>query len=425
MISSRKFIWFGELGSFSLALVILFYLNIRIDGGIRILHLIVFGFAALLCFLERCWTLYRTSHDDTLVPTTKKGFETTSVSKPQRNVTIDWIRLIALFFVICIHSIDTVMPFLTIQVDGEMEVLRDTLSPSVILFYSFVRTFMLSANALYVMISGALLLPYRKERLLDYYLHRYTKLLIPMLVFYVFYLWQNHGLPVGSVMFVVKTLLYGFFTGQTAHCPFYWMLYIIALLYLIYPFLRLLFKRISYGFLTALAALIIFCAAVSEIWLNHSILSTPVIWLAFAVLGYWITRPESARFDRIILIIAVISAGIFTVAIIQLRAYVLYINYLVYFTPMLMFICMGFFSMARIILTLCNLQIPLKWYADSDIAVRHSAPNGTIRCKMEATPLSYQTQIRTELSSPKPTRRCVAGFTARSDLLDRLCGVAS
>ena len=70
-------------------------------------------------------------------------------------------------------------------------------------------------------------------------------------------------------------------------------------------------------------------------------------------------------------------------------------------------------------------QIPLKWYADSDIAVSHSAPNGTIRCKMEATPLSYQTQIRTELSSPKPTRRCVAGFTARSDLLDRLCGVAS
>lgn len=72
-----------------------------------------------------------------------------------------------------------------------------------------------------------------------------------------------------------------------------------------------------------------------------------------------------------------------------------------------------------------ELQIPLKWYADSDIAVSHSAPNGTIRCKMEATPLSYQTQIRTELSSPKPTRRCVAGFTARSDLLDRLCGVAS
>ena len=72
-----------------------------------------------------------------------------------------------------------------------------------------------------------------------------------------------------------------------------------------------------------------------------------------------------------------------------------------------------------------RLQIPLKWYADSDIAVSHSAPNGTIRCKMEATPLSYQTQIRTELSSPKPTRRCVAGFTARSDLLDRLCGVAS
>ena len=79
-------------------------------------------------------------------------------------------------------------------------------------------------------------------------------------------------------------------------------------------------------------------------------------------------------------------------------------------------------------LTLTNgtvVQIPLKWYADSDIAVSHSAPNGTIRCKVEATPLSYQTQIRTELSSPKPTRRCVAGFTARSDLLDRLCGVAS
>lgn len=345
--------WLREVLSFALALVVLFYLNIRVDGGVSLLHLIVFGLIALLSFMVRCWTLNRTDHKDELFSSTESIVGATSASKPQRNIAIDWIRLIALLFVICVHSIDNVMPFLTISVDGE-EMLRDTLSQSAILFYSFVRTVMLSCNALYVMISGALLLPYRKEHLLYYYFHRYTKMIIPMLVFYVFYLWQSNGLPVGSAISVGTTILYGFFTGQTAHCPFYWMLYIIALLYLVYPFLRLLFKRISYSFLTALATLIIFCAAVSEIWLNHSILSTPVIWLAFAVLGYWITRTESARFDRVILIMAALSAGIFAAVIIQRRVYVSYINYLVYFTPMLMFICLGFFSLARKLLALRN-----------------------------------------------------------------------
>lgn len=201
----------------------------------------------------------------------------------------DWLRFFAAAMVILTHAC---------QVDaGAGFVQGETADYWIKVFYMVC----LACNCIYIMLMGALLLPYREESLSKFYLRRMVKVGVPMAVYYVFYLWQHQSLQhlnFETLCLVVKILL----IGDTTAAPHYWLIYTILSLYLVTPFLRCMMKVISYRMLTGFVIL-------SWIYMGLSVFSPwkiavefPMnLWIGVAVMGYWITRPETRKYDRLLM----------------------------------------------------------------------------------------------------------------------------
>ena len=216
------------------------------------------------------------------------------------------------------------------------------MNPTAMKADALIRTCCLGFNIVYIMLSGALLLPWKEERLRDFYLKRVSKVLLPLLIYFFFYQWQNGQLFPLSLQ-RVGDIFRMFFTADIDYCPFYWLIYIIISLYLVYPFMRYMMKDLPYGALTVLAAgIILFSGTVAY----TSFVFAPVIgfWLGYAILGYWITRPESRRFDRFLLPMGILQAGVIARMIWTSERYEDYIGRIVQYTPIMVFLVLGYFS---------------------------------------------------------------------------------
>ncbi|MBQ7175476.1 MAG: acyltransferase family protein [Lachnospiraceae bacterium] len=322
-----------------LAALLLCAMSAAVDRGIRMVHILP------LLFLVGCSLFLWLKEDAAGTPvkgSAPSGAISGSRPVPKRDLRLDYLRLLAVVGVITIHAIDALFPFLTTEVTGEFAVIRDAMNPSAMKADALIRTCCLGFNIVYIMLSGALLLPWKEERLRDFYLKRVSKVLLPLLIYFFFYQWQNGQLFPLSLQ-RVGDIFRMFFTADIDYCPFYWLIYIIISLYLIYPFMRYMIKDLPYGALTVLAAgIILFSGTVAY----TSFVFAPVIgfWLGYAILGYWITRPESRRFDRFLLPMGILQAGVIARMIWTSERYEDYIGRIVQYTPIMVFLVLGYFS---------------------------------------------------------------------------------
>lgn len=147
-----------------------------------------------------------------------------------RCVYLDYLRLIATVFVICVHTISLAASMVPYK-SSCFYVLE-------ILDYTF-----LSCNLLFIMISGALLLPIRGEGIKTFFVKRFSKVALPLVVYYVLYVCAKEGMywltPAQWPEMLRRILI-----GAPEEAPHFWLIYVILGLYLLTPFLRLIMANI-------------------------------------------------------------------------------------------------------------------------------------------------------------------------------------
>lgn len=256
---------------------------------------------AILCILASFLHIHNSKNKENYI----KGLLCLTVDS-NRKYEFDHLRFLAVALVIITHSL---------QVDIASGVVSQ---PGQIYVFTCIYILALSCNLIYVMISGALLLPFKEEKLSDFYIYRLSKVIIPMLIYYVWYLWQNsvlHDVTVGGE-------LYKFYTGMITISPHYWLLLIIISLYIVYPFIRYMLKDMPYNYLTAIVVIaLIFMGIV--VFSKEPCYMTCFFadWIGVAIIGYWLTRDETRKFYPFICILGFVSAVIICILIKNVEDY--------------------------------------------------------------------------------------------------------
>lgn len=162
-----------------------------------------------------------------------------------REVYLDYLRVLAAVLVILAH---TCSPMVDLADAGwKRLVLVCGLSLG------------LCCNLLYVMLSGALLLNTKgrqEERILTFYIRRASKVVIPLIAYYLLLLYLNnevHFLPPANLRTALKRIV----TGAPDVGPHLWLIYTIVALYLVTPFFRVMMQHMSDRLLFSLAAVIL------------------------------------------------------------------------------------------------------------------------------------------------------------------------
>ncbi len=202
----------------------------------------------------------------------------------------DYLRTIAVILVIGIHVINWDLPNAT-EMSGTF--LYSSLDH--FRYWSFV------CNALFVMLSGALLLG-KIEPATAFYKRRVTKIAIPLVVYYLWYLWEYDEFKELSVGKLINLIL------TQDHVPHFWLINYLLLVYISMPLIRILVRKLSYRNLTIFMVLI---AVASIIGGYFNCLNVPVVkaigWILVSIVGYWCSKEETRRFDYLL-----IAAGLIT-----------------------------------------------------------------------------------------------------------------
>ena len=104
-----------------------------------------------------------------------------NMSKGNRKVYIDDLRVVATIFVIGVH---------TVSLAASMTEYGN-IPFRVLTIFNFI---FLSCNLLFVMLSGALLLPVKNEPVGVFFRKRFTKVAIPLVVYYILYIVAKEGI---------------------------------------------------------------------------------------------------------------------------------------------------------------------------------------------------------------------------------------
>ena len=141
----------------------------------------------------------------------------------KRNLSFDFIRCVAIVFVICIHSMALI--------DGMVNL---SIFPRLV--KTVLDTFIYSGVPLFIMLSGSLLLT-KEESLSVFFIKRIRRILLPfflwsMLVYAILYVQEGGRNPMAwFTFFIYKYVTSGVY-------GIYWYVYLILGLYLITPLLR-------------------------------------------------------------------------------------------------------------------------------------------------------------------------------------------
>lgn len=233
----------------------------------------------------------------------------------ERKVYLDVLRVIATLFVICVHTVSLAATMVTPQ-STSFYVLE-------ILNFAF-----LSCNLLFIMISGALLLPVKGENPGTFFCKRFTKVAVPLVIYYILYvcakeglewLYPDHWLPMfGRIL-----------SGAPEEAPHFWLIYVILGLYVLTPFLRWIVCHIPD---TVLAGVIIVIFLINgldtylPIWGLDAHLS--VIVDSFAgvfLLGYFLSEQHGERAEKLLIAGGIVSFGISCFLILHTQTYAQYI----------------------------------------------------------------------------------------------------
>lgn len=247
---------------------------------------------------------------------------------PNRKHRYDYLRILAAVFVIITHAV-------------QKDLANGYLPGETYFAYTVIYTLTLSCNLIYVMLSGALLLPYKEESVADFYLKRVSKIGFPMAVYFVFYLWQNNQLQVVNGE-VVKNIFWRLHQGNTPESPHYWLIYTILSIYIAVPFFRYMMKSIPYKKLTALVIVIILFMTLNIFWGNGMYVGTFLSsWIGVAIIGYWVTREETQKYYTFLMILGL---GNVAAAIHLINTNENFLNLICNCSPIMTLIATGLFA---------------------------------------------------------------------------------
>lgn len=192
-----------------------------------------------------------------------------SISK-NRKVYIDYLRVAATVFVIGVHTVSLASSMLE----------RGTVSFQVLETFDFL---FLSCNLLFIMISGALLLPVQGERVGVFFRKRFSKVAIPLVVYYIFYVCAKEGIQWISPnhwFALLKRIL----IGAPEEAPHFWLVYVILWLYVLTPFLRWLLWNIPDTVFYGVMA-VIFAVCAFDTYLPLAGIASPFGWFVDSFVG--------------------------------------------------------------------------------------------------------------------------------------------
>lgn len=215
--------------------------------------------------------------------------------KPGRKRYMDALRFLAVVLVIVNHSVGPVGAAFSSLLGN---------------FAKGISADALVCNLLFVMISGALLLPYRDEKTGEFYIKRLSRVAIPLVAYYLCYLLFSRKIYVSTVFIwpALKTIL----TGPNDAVPHFWMAYLLLGLYIAVPYQRWMLKDLPDKILEGMAA-VVFLGSVFRVVLYFIDCTLPFSsilfsWEGIFFLGYYLTQPCSKKYDRILLIGGAVSA---------------------------------------------------------------------------------------------------------------------
>lgn len=295
-------------------------LNLKITGEIMAsikkikLHIVLFWAAVLAAGI---WTLdYSTgSINSVVVAIAVVGF-IVSIVKSYKNdgfigdsfalkttagrvPVYDYIRFVAVVLVIVVHVIGV-----------DLDIAVDMAGTPIFAGLDFARWWALNCNVLFVMLSGALLLPYKKEPVLSFYGKRLTKIVIPLVVYYMWY-YTFFGQRTEGTLDSPLEIVLGILTADIKSVGAYhfWLLYVIIAIYIVVPFLRMMLRDLSYQHLTGIVVVtVIILTYATYLPLKTGFDVSYLGWCGVAIAGYWCSKDNSRKYDNWLIILGIVAS---------------------------------------------------------------------------------------------------------------------
>ncbi len=206
----------------------------------------------------------------------------------KREVYLDYLRVFAAILVVVVHSCS---PIADLPIGDWRKLLM-----------TFLVTFAMSCNLLYVMLSDTLLLSSKKGTSVGaFYLRRVSKVLIPLALYYFLYLKSNEKVS----LLPPRHIGTGFLTilqGPSEIAPHFGIIYVIVGLYIAAPFLKVMVQHLDSRKLRYLGIMIfvftIIRAYLPLLGINPGISTFLSGWEGVFLLGYILTRLDLETQDK-------------------------------------------------------------------------------------------------------------------------------
>ena len=230
-------------------------------------------------------------------------------SNPSYDIRYDYIRLFAVFCVILLHCLGIAMPELSMEITDETLALLQEIPPLLLKPAAVLHTCLYLGNTCFLMLTGALLFGRgTKGGIASFYERRFSKVVLTSVIYFFFYMWQNGRLnPVCAD--TLREAFHRILSGSIQEdCPFLWLVYMTLSIYVAVPFLQYMFEAMPYRALTSLSAVVLVCMFLK----TYTLMTTDLLpffaqWIGIAMIGYWVSRPETRKYDRWIWILAALS----------------------------------------------------------------------------------------------------------------------
>lgn len=232
-----------------------------------------------------------------------------------RQIYLDYLRVVATIFVICVHTVSLAAALVT-PGSISFHVLE-------IFDFSFV-----SCNLLFIMISGALLLGVRNERIGTFLTKRFSKVAVPLVVYYILYVCAKEGIewiyPDHWIPMMQRIL-----TGAPLEAPHFWLIYVILFLYVLTPFLRFILLHIPDSVLAGVM-IVVFLANGIETYapvFGVDAHLSPVVdtFAGVFLLGYFLSKKCSSRAEDLLIAGGILSFVLSCFLIVNTSTYELYL----------------------------------------------------------------------------------------------------
>jgi len=225
-----------------------------------------------------------------------------------RTVWLDAVRALAAVMVVALHV-------------AEPEALALPHDMKRYLILQALCVFCINCNLLFVLISGALLLPWREENFTEFLKKRLWKVVLPLLVYACFYVFGMCASADGP-WFLFKGYVRQVSSDTVFMGPHLRLMYVIISLYLIAWFLRFLLKGMTEREEKILAGTILVLRILATLALEHRVPVGVMFYLAdwpgLFLMGYFLIRDWMRKYDPAILA-AGAGAFVYSVYLVTVR----------------------------------------------------------------------------------------------------------